>query len=253
MIDQTFKAAEQLGVKIPETLDTERRKLADLAEKVRHYAVNADLPDAVLNSLAAGRDPATDPAVIEVVVRRSLSEITDGLEWQLAIRVQTLADDHADELLSLFDEPFKRAATTIEQAADQLGDVSLDDTATVLARGGDAAGTWAAAQNAVSTIDTIVTTRKVLGNLARRLEVDPRYRLLALADVPPDVFLDEQLGGTTLGPWDIARRGWTLSLATPTVLRQRIAAITAEQASREQAAAGAFREGYRRTRGVGVA
>ena len=65
-------------------------------------------------------------------------------------------------------------------------------------------------------------------------------------------FVDEQLGRANLSAWDAARRGFPLSLATPTTLRERIAAVTAEVERRQAESDNAFARAHRLTSGFGA-
>ena len=156
----------------------------------------------------------------------------------------------------MFAKPFDTAAATLPEAATRLGRVDLDDTKAVLSRGGDAAQVWAAAQAAEQVIASIVQVWRQVALLAPGVALDPRFRLLILADINPADYLDEQLnvaGSSSLRPFELARRGHRLSLATldhAGASASRACGPRSPDARRQRA--GAFTEDYRRTRGIGV-
>jgi hypothetical protein len=102
-------------------------------------------------------------------------------------------------------------------------------------------------------IADIQTVWKLMRSVAGSFKPgDPRYRLLVIADIPAEAFIDDGLLGSSMRPWDVARRGYRLSLATPTTIVQRAEAIATEQQERATKAAGGFAREYRRTHGDGV-
>jgi len=253
ILAQVFATADRLGAVIPATLVTEYGKLSRLAEQVQALDLPNDIPAAVLAALEAGNNPATDPGVQVAAVGATVGQHASGIETALALRAFAFLNENIDRLMEPFGKPFDAAAKTLRAAATRLGDVDLNDTSAVLARGGDAAKVWADAHSADKTITDIHQlgqTLKVL--LSGGSQIDPRHQALTIADIPPTVFVDQAITGW-LTPWEVVRRGYPFSLATPATFRTRVAAIQSEQASRQQAAERAFREGYRRTHGVVVA
>ncbi len=93
------------------------------------------MPGAVLAALEAGNDPATDQGVRAAVIGREVNVTAHSTTTRLGERVAQFVTDHADDLLGIFTRPFDKAATTLSEAATRLGDVDLDDTKAVLARG----------------------------------------------------------------------------------------------------------------------
>jgi hypothetical protein len=100
---------------------------------------------------------------------------------------------------------------------------------------------WAQAQAAVKVITGILQTWKSLAAVSAAFRVEPQYRLLLIADVPPATFISDQLNRADLRAWDVVRTGHRLALADTSTLQTRIAAVQAEQ-DRRQA------EGRRRVR-----
>lgn len=235
-VRQILANADQVGAKIRKTIRTEHDKLADLADKTRHLdVVTADVPGAVLDAIAAGSDPTLDPGVQRAIAGRLIIDSAGGVQMALSNRSSAFVMEHADEIIEAFIEPFDNAAASLAAALERIGMADLGDTQAVLARGGDAAASWAEAQDAERTITLIRNTRQLLGTTTSRYQVDPRYKLLTYAEVPADRFIDEQLGGSELRPSDVLRSGFRLSLATADVYRARVDALISEQFGRPSA------------------
>lgn len=252
-VRQVFANAESVGATIPKPIRDEHALLDALAEKTRHGIGLGDrLAAAVLDALASGSDPVTDQRVRDAVVAREISNSGVGLERVLGDRVVDFLRRHDDAILAGFVKPFDRAAASINTALGTLGKADLNDPRAILARGGDAAQAWADAQKAEETIKRIRDTYVLLGTVHNAYSVDPRYKVLVYADIPPNRFLDDGLASTQPPAWELAQRGYTLSLATPTALRARVAAVQGETETRQQRHADAFREAHRRTHGFGA-
>lgn len=255
VLNTTFTTAERLGATVPKVVIDEHRRLAVAAERSRqmYRELHADLAGAVVAALEAERDPASDPEVQQAATRRAILQVQDGVEQAIAARTHNLLSEQGAAILAAFDKPFTKAATTITHAVDRIGDVAIDDMHAVLARGGDAAKMWAEARTAVDTIAAIQQAWKLLSSTASHLHVDPRYWLLTIAEVPAGTFVDEQFGRPRISAWDAARRGFTLSLATPDTLRQRIQTIQSEVVRRQGEPAAAFASAARQRYGMSAA
>lgn len=251
-LNQIFTTSDRLGATIPKAIRTEHDRLAALAERVRHFDPPSRVGAAVLDALAADRDPYTDEGVRAAAVAVVVGQGSNGIENALSERVGDFLHRNADAIFGAFVKPFDTAAATIAAAVGKLGKVDLDDSRAVLTRGPEAAGLWADIQNAEQVIKTIRDTRSLLAAAHRAYECDPRFRILVYADVPPARFLDDGLARVELPAWQIAQRGYRLSLATPSVIKQRIAAVNAETANRQHRRDDAQRLAYARTHGTGV-
>jgi hypothetical protein len=202
------------------------------------------LPAAVARCLAAGDDPSTDPEVQRLVVAAAL--VTGTTPGQAAAHaLDDLAGclrTHAGAIVTgCWAAPFDRARTALQEAADRLGDVALTDTETIVRTGGDAAARWAAATDAVRTIDTIRGAWSALRSLTHAPSAltasgvryqDPRWLALAIADIPPSKFQDKMKPD----PWRFLHDGYELRLATFDQFDQAVAEI-AEHRRAEQARA----------------
>lgn len=252
-LQQVIVNASRLGATIPKAVRAEHDQLAALAEKTRNGLQIPDtLPAAILDALAAGRDPATDPATRDAVIARQVAACTPSVETALNGRVEDFLHRNAQAILDALAKPFDAAAITIAAVCKQLGDVDLGDTRAVLARGGTAAQLWADAQAAEATIKTVRDTVGLFGAVSSRYAVDGRYPVLVYADIPADRFLDEQLTRVAPPAYELAQRGFRLSLATGGAVRERIDAVRAEVTRREAQRDDARRAAFARTHGTGV-
>ena len=142
----------------------------------------------------------------------------------------------APAVLEALRAPFDAAVANIAAAVAVLGDIELGDTSSVARKGPAAGKAWVEAENGEQTITAVVRVWRNLAS-AGATSVGPwsdRYGLLAWCDVPAEAFVNEGLAGAKVRPWDAARRGWPLDLATPDGWRQRIAGIGDEEARRRE-------------------
>lgn len=103
------------------------------------------------------RDPAGDPEVQRVLTATQIGNegVRQHVNTLAYDRFRTVCDNYADQLVTAWRVPLDTAAATLVTAHDRFGTVSLTDTGTIMATGGDVADVWAAAREAVTTIDTI--------------------------------------------------------------------------------------------------
>lgn len=255
ILNTVFVTAERLGATVPKEISAEHRRLLNASQRSRemYQHLRGDLASAVVVALENDRDPLTDPAVLDALKGREILQVQRGVEDAIATRTADLLIEHGTAIITAFRRPFDRAATAITSALDLLGDVDIDDMHAVLARGGNAAQLWADAKKAGDTIATIRQTWKLLSSAAPQLHVDPRYRIFIIADIPAGTFIDDQLGHVNLSAWEAARRGFTLSLASPDDLAQRIAAVQTEVQRRQVETDGTYANAIQRRFGMGVA
>ncbi|GAA3172720.1 hypothetical protein GCM10010531_27800 [Blastococcus jejuensis] len=253
-LNDILRTADRLGATTPKAITEEHRRLATAADRSRvmYRDLRDDLTTVVVEAFADGRDPSTDPAVQQAVTRQALIHVQHGVAQAIAGRTAELLTEHGPAILAGFRKPFDQAAATITAAVQRVGNVSIDDMHAVLARGGDAAKAWAEAREANEIIAGIQQTWKLLSTATSRLHVDRRYWLLTIAEVPAETFVDEDLAHVNVKAWDAARRGFTLSLATPETLRQRIKAVQAETQRRQSEYDGAFAKAARQRYGTGA-
>ena len=157
-------------------------------------------------------------------------------------------DLNGQSILDAFHKPFNAAAETLHRCTGRLGNIALEDAKAALSKGGDAAQVWADAQAADKNIDAIATAAKLM----RTFPVDPRYRVLVIADIrachvhrrPAQRRGDARLGCGTRRLHALPRRHGDFD--------QRRNGIATEMQQRENHARGAFGREYRRTHGDGL-
>jgi hypothetical protein len=185
---------------------------------------------AVADALIDGRDPLADQTVrhqldVKVLNASGIGDQVQEFAWKRATEAVT---EHADALVKSWRTPFTKAAKAMTDAAATIGDHSLDDSAGILRLGGRAADTWAAAQNAQTTIAAIITGWLALAMVVRRSPVNRDQRALIVADLEPDTWRDLD---RDVSAWDLARAGHPLSLATLDEHRDRVARATTPKSS----------------------
>lgn len=228
-IRQIFQSAASTGATLPGPVVAAHERSARLAAAVRGIGPRQDdLAVAVVAALDAHRDPTSDDGVRRVLLARDLA--TDGLHRgvdSIAIEGTTRAmTEHRDEVVEAFREPFSVAATALTNARTELGPVALEDTAAILAKGGNAAAAFAAATNAVTTIRDIDDGWSALARLLH-VPLDPRYPVLRIAAVAYETWVEQELERKRLTAWEAVRLDLVLSLPTVADFRERAAVIEA--------------------------
>lgn len=230
---QILAATTTTGAKpIPAVADAHARTVK-LAAEVRNLGSRRDaIGVAVAACLDRGDDPGADPQVQAILVRQQIAN--EGVAAQVdALVFETFREvchEQADALVQSWRVPFDQAAGVLAKAHDQLGNVTLDQTGEILAKGGDAAKTWVNADEASKVIDRIVSGWSALGEFTRLVARDPRYPALRLAAVDPPKWQELQLQHRKVAPWDLVLAGVTLSLPTYAQHTERVRAIESAQA-----------------------
>lgn len=254
-LHQITAIAGKLDARLPKDFKTEAARLVDLDVKAKAYGRNVrhiSVPDTILDSLAAGSDPYDDEVVHEALIHAQIAEYRVGVAAALARRIDLFLANSADDVLRAFKPTVAKAGTVLEEAFEKLG--NIDDLASVLSRGGDAAQVWADARKAEETLQRVLTLRKYLASVGGSGVRNPgQYQPLVIADIPGEEFVDRQFADNQFGHkmprgWDIARNGWTFSLATTEELETRKARVLEAHGSagvrREQAQREAFRRSH---------
>ena len=237
-IERAFKDADQLGAVIPKNVRAGHAELVGIVARTRDFTatLRRDLGTAVVAAVEAEVDPLADPAVQEAAMAAHVNAGYGAVNGALHARMGAFVNAAAPAVLDALRKPFDAAAADIAAAVAVLGDISLDDTSSVARKGPAAGKAWVEAENGEQTITAVVRVWRNLAS-AGATSVGPwsdRYGLLAWCDVPAEAFVNEGLAGAKVRPWDAARRGWSLDLATPEGWRQRIAGIGDEEARRRE-------------------
>lgn len=221
-IRSTFAA---ISVDPPKSVTAAYAKAEKLTEKASHLGSEPGaLEAAVTDAILAGREVHTDPAVTAGIVGQALasnqaiSEAVAGVASDL-IRGACFAE--LDNIVNAWAVAFDQAVNELKEAHDRIGDLPLDDTTAILAKGRDIADVWAEAQNADRTIDVIVGGWTSLMQMVR-VSVNPDQRALRLAELTLDQW---QTIPAKAKAWDLIRAGIRPDLPTLDEYRRRIALI----------------------------
>lgn len=222
-----------LGVKLPKALAVAFDQAETIAAKAPHLGGKpGDLERVVREASLAGREPAADPAVQTALAAQTLAGnrmLDDALTGTAHGSIRDACVAHLDAIVGDWRQHFDTAAGALTAAHQRIGDLPLDDTAPILAKGGDVAEVWAQAQTAQRTIDTVLDGWT---NLMRLIHVSlsPDHRALKLA---PLTLTQWQTLPAKLTAWDAVRAGLALSVPTLEEYRARVAAIQQAQAEPE--------------------
>jgi len=228
-----LNAIESTGTKMPKVAAAyaHATKISD-ASHALGIPPNA-LALAVAAALNDDRDPGDDPEVRRIVTTNAFANpgITQAVDAQAFEGFRTVCRDNIDEIVKALQKPFDAAAATLAEAHSRIGDVPLEDTATIMRKGADVAEVWAKATAAVKVIDAAEAGWQALGEITRTATSDRRYVVLRIADVPYSEWISSELEGKKLKPWDAMLAGLALSLPTVSEYRERVAVIEAGAAS----------------------
>lgn len=187
-----------------------------------------DVPMAVIAALDAGIAPADSPDVRRALVAYDLAgraTLDDSVGAVLRDELQAAARDHADDTIAAWSAPFDAAAERIAKAHAVLGGLDLGDTDAIIRRGGKAAEAWGTARAATAVIDTVVAGWASLHLFLTGNHHDKRHRLLLIADIDPDTWIDQHLEGSKAEPWKAVSDGHRLRLPTLAEVKTAVAAI----------------------------
>lgn len=253
-LHQINRTADRLGAKLPKSFVTGAASLLELDQRATAFVRTADagstVAAAVLDALAQGNDPMTDTDVHAAVIRRGIVDAREQVAGSLYRRAEQFLSDHADAVLAAFKPAVQAAGAKLAAAVETLGADTELVAEEILKRGPQAAQAWTDVRAAEATVADVLTVRKLLTGYSRIRNVG-RYAVLTIADAPPQD-LARPIDQSIPRAWDIVRQGWTLALATTEELERRIAAAMGEQDSANQAQRDAFRDGFRRTNGIGA-
>jgi len=241
MAQQIIGSFTDSGAKAPKSFADAHGRATRIAAAARNLgAGQGDLAQAVMAALDAGRDPAADPDVQRIAIAAQIAN--PGIEQQ----IDALAFDgfheacavHTDAIIAAWRKPFDAAAAVLADAHQRLGNVALEDTTAIIAKGADAADVWAKATAAVKIIEAIRHGWLGLVGITHAAPDDRNHAVLRIADVDYPTWTAQQLHGRKVGAWDAVLAGLTLALPSPAEYRQRVNTITKAQEAEAQRVAG---------------
>lgn len=229
---QILAATDACGANLPKPVRDALERRADHRATVSNLTRPRDLARAVLAALDAGKDPAADETVQRGLAAVQVAGMRDTLLSELDADVTETMRANADKIIGAWSKGFNALSATLSTAFTQIGDFDLDDTRSVLSRGGDAADTWTKTRDAVARVEKAMTGWAALMDLTHLASLNGEHRPLRYAELSLEQF---RAVPRKAGPWKLLSAGATLSLPTAAQYRDRVAAV--EDAIRAEAAA----------------
>jgi hypothetical protein len=243
---QIITASKAVGATLPRPVLEGHAETARLTAAARDMSPPPDaLYAAVVAALDDGRDPAADPEVQRVVTATTIGNqaVATAVDNIAFGRFTEICREDADQIVGVWRKPSDKAVDVLTAAHDRIGDLPLEDTATIMAKGDDIAAVWADAQAAAKVIDTVAGGWYALADLTRLATNDPRYVLLRTVSCDYQTWQSQELERRKLTPWQIVLARLDLSLPTMSRYRDRVRVIedghaaAHEQAERNRSAA----------------
>ena len=219
-----------LGLELPDGLT------ADLAEIDRVFAdrdaLNGSrraLTEAVADAMSAGKDPATDKAVIVELAREQMRLMNLGNDLS-ALAEDRRADalrGHADAILELLSEVIDRADETLAEARERIPGLDLNDDDAVRNMAPEQMALWGRAREALAHVERVVQVYGMLVGAVGLGVLPPHRRPLVIAELSLS-----ELNALGHQPNAIAavHAGHRLSLATPETFAERLARVEDDRA-----------------------
>lgn len=231
---QLITALDKLAVKAPPAVTAAFERTNRVSLGAQNLAPRPDdLYVAITAALAADQNPSADPDVQRILAATQLGNtgISQGVDAIVYDQFRAVCTEHADAIIKALAQPFEAAVKTLDTAHRRIGNIPLEDSATILRKGGDIAKVWGEAQVAVATVDSAITGWSALGEFTRLAPIDRHHAVLRLAAVTYQEWTDQALQGRKVTPWEAVLTGLDLNLPTFVEYRQRIAII--EQGQRQ--------------------
>jgi len=231
---QILNAFTATGATAPKALIAAHERTTRLSEGVRALSTP---PEAIFAAVAAaierGDDPAADAEVQRILTSTQIQNagVMAGVDDLAFGAFREACTAHTDAIIAAWRKPFDAAAAVLADAHQRLGNLTLEDTASIIAKGADAAEVWAKATAAVKTIEAIRHGWLGLVGITRAAPEDRNYTVLRIAAVDYPTWTAQQLHGRKVGAWDAVLAGLALALPTPAEYRQRVAVIVAGHAA----------------------
>lgn len=251
-IQNIKQVSKSLGVELHPAVAEAERKAQSVHAGVRDMTVEApDLLASVFDCLEAGRDWTKDRTVLAATTAHILGSTNLGAAAQ--VRAQKLTDqavvEHADEIITSWDEALAPHAEALVRAADQLPvNVTLDEGHAQAAAGVGLAGTWGDARAALTLWSTAIGGWRTLARMSGVRIPSNRAGHIVYADTTDPTILAEINSHTRANPYTAALAGAPLRLATLSSYMRACAEYQAREQAEAEAAPGAdYRERNRET------
>lgn len=239
----------KLGADLPEPI----AQVVDHAEKIHTAAQDITDPgdllvEAFASAVDAGKDPATDKAVIAAITRQQLAgplSIVSRVENAQTVAISTVIRQHSDDIVAELQRHLDIAVDDLTAAHEALGNIDPDNTQQVLRLGAAGAEAWSAYQRGIATVQHIEAAWKALLFGAHNVTSNRHNSALIWTQYNP-----EHTADTTV--YDLVRQGSAITLATARGYAERVAEVGAARQAEADEQAGEFGRQYRRQQGIVV-
>lgn len=218
-IGQTRQHYRQLDRELPAGMVDALARIDEQANRTLPRHDPAGLVNAIDAALTAGKDPATDTAVLAELARKQLAELNpaelfDNLAWQ---RRGDVLREYAPAIIADLAQVVEQADAVLDKARAAIPNLDTDDTTSVTTMRPAQMALWGEARVAVDHLDRVAQMWHLIVLACRLAPLDASRQPLILADLTPEQLaaLDER---RALAP---VRAGHRLALADVDTYRQR--------------------------------
>lgn len=239
-IAQIEASFERSGATVPAPLADALARRTEIVDRFATRPIPSvdALPVAVLAALENGTDPATDPDVQRVTASQDLAgrhNLSADIESILLDGIREAASTSAPAIQASWANVFDKAAVALADAYKVLGPVDLDDTAAVVKAGTAATASWAKARDAIAITEAITAGWLGLHQLLTNAVPSKPRRLLMLADIDAETWIDDSLDHAPANAWFALTHGYPLVICPVHDFAARVAEVDQEQRSRADA------------------
>jgi len=238
-VTRLLAAADKHGATLPKGTRADLDAALDVARRADAYAVKpADLPGAIVDALAAGRDPLEDRAVIAAAVSDRVGNVMPGARERAAHRIVATIKEHIDDTVQGFAPVWDANGAALTDHLRHLpggADFLTADPRTVARHSPDTLRHWTEARAARDTLTELHTVLVAALEAAGRPHHGP---------VTACMFYDGATSAHDLtahirqaNPAQAAETGLRFSLTTTAHARDRYQAVIAADDADAQAAA----------------
>ena len=182
-VTTTLVAIDKLGGKVaPAARKTLDAALADVRRVETWRPEGGNISDTVAAALAAGKDPASDDAVLRAIVGERVFEAREAVTETASQNLAAVVREHLDHLVDAFRKPYREAGARLTEARNVLAARGIGcstEPSIILGAGPEAAAAWLDATAALATLNKI---QSQLGSLFTVLGVSLAEPSLAWFD-----------------------------------------------------------------------
>lgn len=255
-VRQLLAAADKHNVTIPPKLRNQIDKdihIIDLVSEM-NFKDGPTIAEALVDALAGDRDPFSDPAVQAAMTRETIANRHSfgGLTEAARVRLLETVTASVEDIVESFKPAFNKAGAKLATAHATLtsAGVPTPDAPEVMNRSLPIAAASIDARNTLETIREIWSVIDLVLNATGRSSGAAGGRTAQIIDTGDatsgEVRQLEQ--GRKADPWAALNAGYTISLATPTEVKERVARVRAADQQTEADAVSAFKDAFKSIR-----